>query len=34
MFDVFVPLAYLFPYLLLLAAMVAQPALVIPGGDD
>ena len=32
--EAFVPLAFLTPYLLLLAALVAQPAAVIPADDD
>jgi hypothetical protein len=34
MFDALTPLAYLIPYLLVLIAMMAQPAAVIPVGDD
>ena len=32
--DTLLPLAFLSPYLLLLAALVAQPAAVIPADDD
>jgi hypothetical protein len=34
MLDALTPLAYLIPYLLVLMAMLAQPAAVIPAGDD
>jgi len=34
MLDALMPLAFLTPYLMLLAAMLAQPAAVIPTGDD
>jgi hypothetical protein len=33
MLDVLTPLAYLIPYALLLAALLALPAAVIPGDD-
>jgi hypothetical protein len=34
MLDVLTPLAYLTPYALLLAVLLAQPAAVIPGDED
>jgi hypothetical protein len=34
MLDALTPLLYLTPYLLLLAAMIAQPATIIPGAED
>ena len=34
MLDTLLPLVFLSPYLLLLAALVAQPAAVIPADDD
>lgn len=34
MFDALTPLAYLSPYALLLLALLAMPAAVIPRGDD
>lgn len=34
MLDALTPLAFLTPYLLLLAAMLAEPAAVIPADDD
>jgi hypothetical protein len=34
MFDALTPLFALSPYLLLLAVLLAQPAAVIPSGDD
>lgn len=34
MLDFLTPLAYLTPYALLLIALVALPAAVIPDGDD
>lgn len=34
MLDMLTPLAYLTPYALLLVALVALPAAVIPGRDD
>lgn len=34
MFDALTPVISLTPYLLLLAALLAQPAAVIPRGDD
>jgi hypothetical protein len=34
MLDAFTALAYLSPYLLVLAALLAQPAAVIPTDDD
>jgi hypothetical protein len=34
MLDVLIPLAYLAPYGLLLAALAALPAAVIPGDDE
>ena len=34
MLDTLLPLAFLSPYLLLLAAMLLQPAAVIPADDD
>ena len=32
--EALIPLAFLTPYLLLLTAMLAQPAAVIPADDD
>jgi hypothetical protein len=34
MLDALIPLAYLIPYALLIAALLLQPAAVIPGDDD
>lgn len=34
MFDALTPLAYLSPYLLVLVAILAQPAAVIPIDED
>lgn len=34
MFDALAPLAYLTPYALLLLALVAMPAAIIPRGKD
>ena len=34
MLDTLIPLAFLSPYLLLLGALVLQPAAVIPADDD
>ncbi len=31
--DALIPLAYLTPYLILLAVLLAQPAVVIPGDE-
>jgi len=34
MLDALAPLAYLAPYAIVLLALLAQPAAVIPGDDD
>jgi hypothetical protein len=34
MLDALMPFAFLTPYLLVLAAMLAQPAAIIPVSDD